>query len=358
MAFQLGQRAGQYEFIDIVDSNPNRVAFRVRNLANNRFELLRVLGAAVQGDEERTKRFYREASVHARLVHPNIVTFYRATTLDGQFVIMTELAEGVTLAERLELGPLPLPVAISFFDQVLSALSCAHQHGIVHRNVSPASIIVTPDSSIKLAGFTYARGSIDPQLTQVGFTVGDVHYLSPEQVRGAPILDPRCDIYAAGIVLYESITGRKPFDGKSQFEVLTAQVLVVPPPPSQLEPSLTSEWDTLVMKALAKEPSKRHQSAAEFRAALKRLGPSFTESAAVVEAVTGKAEGAVPASAGRVAGAPPVAGSAAGYVPAATVAPPPDVSAGAVPLGGYASLAWAVLAIAMFAVFFFMSSHQ
>jgi serine/threonine protein kinase len=325
MAFQLGQRVGHYEFIDIVDSNPNRVAFRVRNLANNRFELLRVLGAAVQGDEERTKRFYREASVHARLVHPNIVAFYRATTLEGQFVITTELADGVTLAERLELGPLPLPVAISFFDQVLSALSCAHQHGIVHRNVSPASIIVTPDSSIKLAGFTYARGSIDPQLTQVGFTVGDVHYLSPEQVCGAPVLDPRCDIYAAGIVLYESITGRKPFDGKSQFDVLAAQVSDEPPPPSRWEPSLTPEWDAVVMKALAKEPSRRHQSAAEFRAALQSLGPSFPEPAAVFEAVTAKAGGAgVPSGPGR----------------------------------WDASLTWAVLAIAMFAVFFFVSGRQ
>ncbi|MEK7754519.1 MAG: protein kinase, partial [Acidobacteriota bacterium] len=190
---------------------------------------------------------------------------------------------------------------------------------------SPASIIVTPDSSIKLAGFTYARGSIDPQLTQVGFTVGDVHYLSPEQVRGASVLDPRCDIYAAGIVLYESITGRKPFDGKSQFDVLAAQVSAVPPPPSQLEPSLTSKWDTLVMKALAKEPSQRHQSAAEFRAALKGLGPSFVESAVVFEAVAAKAGGAgVPSGPGR----------------------------------WYASLTWAALAIAMFAVFFFMSGHQ
>jgi serine/threonine-protein kinase len=321
MAFQLGQRAGQYEFIDIVDSNPNRVAFRVRNLTNNRFELLRVLGAAVQGDEERTNRFFREASVHARLVHPNIVGFYRATTLDGQFVIMTELAEGVTLAERLELGPLPLPLAVSFFDQILSALECAHQHGIVHRNVSPSSIIVTPDSSIKLAGFTYARGSIDPQLTQVGFTVGDVHYLSPEQVRGAAILDPRCDIYAAGIVLYESITGRKPFDGKSQFEVLAAQVSVVPPPPSQLQPSLTFGWDAVVMKALAKEPSERYQSAAEFLAALGSLVPSSSASAIVFEAVTAKAGNVVPRR-------------------------------------WHASLTWAVLAIAAFTVFFFMSSHQ
>ena len=102
----------------------------------------------------------------------------------------------------------------------------------------------------------------------------------------------------------------------------------------------------------------RYQSAAEFRAALGSLGHSFTGSEAVVEAVSAKAEGAVPASAGRFAGAPPVAGSAAGYVPAATVAPPPGVSAGAAPLSWYASLAWAAVAIAVFAVFFFMSSHQ
>lgn len=344
MAFQLGQRVGHYEFIDIIDSDPKRVAFRVRNLANNRFELLRVLGPAVQGDEEGTKRFYREANVHARLAHPNIVTFYRATTLGGQFVIMTELAEGVTLAERLELGPLPVETAASFLDQVLSALACAHEHGIVHRNVSTSSIIVTPDSSIKLAGFTYARGSIDPQLTQVGFTVGDVHYLSPEQVRGTAALDPRSDIYSAGVVLYEAITGRKPYEGKSQFDVLAAHVSATPVPPSRVNPSLSPDWDELVLKAMAKDPAERYQTAAEFRERLRSVVPSL----AAAEPKTSAAEPA--------AAAPAPAGPAPASAP--ELAPPPAFASGSASRSWYTSLALAAIVVAVFAVFFFMSSHQ
>ncbi len=335
MAFQLGQTIGDYEFIDIVDSNPNRVAFRVRNHNKNRFELLRVLGIAVKGDEEGEKRFLREASVHQRLVHPNIVSFYSATTLEGQFVITTELAEGVTLADRLELGALPLDTAAAFFEQILSALACAHEHGVVHRNISAASVIVTPDSTVKLGGFTYARGELDPQLTQVGYTVGDVRYLSPEQVRGVSALDPRCDIYSAGVVLYEMLAGRRPFEGTSQFDILSAQVTTMPLPPSAFNPELTPQCDRLVLRALAKDPADRYQSAAEFAEALRTLLPPFHQ------APPPPAE-AVPPPA-----VEPVAPS-----------PPTGLPAYRAPQRWYTTVAFVMLMALVFAVFFFMSSHQ
>jgi len=358
MIFQLGQTVGHYEFIDIVDSNPNRVAFRVRNLALHRFELLRVLGTAVQGDEERTKRFLREADVHARLVHPNIVAFYNATALSGQFVITTELPEGVTLAERLELGPLPLPLAVSFFEQILSALSCAHAHGIVHRNVSPSSLMVTPESAVKLAGFTYARGDVDPQLTQVGFTVGDVHYLSPERVQGVAMLDPRSDIYSTGIVLYEAITGQKPFDGKSQFDILAAQVSTIPAPPSQFNPEITPEWDQVVLKAVAKQPGDRFQSAAEFRDALRLLDPAAAQSSAAACPAEAPAKLAPPPAA--ISASPP-AGIAVGEAPRGEMAVAGALAASGPKIRsfrwGFAGVAWAVLAFTVFAVLVLMSGH-
>lgn len=344
MAFQLGQTVGDYEFIDIVDSSPNRVAFRVRNHAQDRFELLRVLGAAVQGDQEGAQRFLREASVHKRLVHPNIVPFYSAMTLGGQFVITTELAEGVTLADRLELGPLALASAVSYFDQILAALVCAHEHGVVHRNVSPASVIVTPDDAIKLAGFACARGADDPQLTQVGFPLGDVRYLSPEQVRGTSSLDPRSDIYSAGVVLYEMVAGRRPFDGTSQFDILSAQVTTMPIPPSHLNPALTADCDRIVLRALAKEPSERYQSAAEFRDSLRALAP---QAASPAPAPPPASEPAVAAPVEPEILAPPV--------PVEAAPPPPALQ---VPRRWLTNLALAMLVVVVFAAFFFMSSHQ
>jgi eukaryotic-like serine/threonine-protein kinase len=269
--FQLGQRSGDYEFIDIMDSSRAGVAYKVRNLRQGRFELLRVLATAAQEDQERTNRFLREAAVHARLAHANIVTFYDALVLDGQFVITTELLEGVRLSERLELGPLPMAEAVDMVRQALAALSCAKEHGVVHRELTPANLAVTPDGVVKLAGFNLAKAREDPTLTQAGAALGDVAYMSPEQVKAIGPLDHRSDLYSVGVVLYEAVTGKRPFDSKSQFDVMLAHVNQTPKLPSRLDPSLPAEFDRIVLKALAKEPEDRFQNADEFRQALETL---------------------------------------------------------------------------------------
>lgn len=271
MSFQLGQRAGDYEFIDIIDSTPSRIAYKVRHIPLNRFEMLEVQGAADRNDDEKTRRFLREASVHGRLLHPGIVRFYNATTLEGHFVITTELAEGVRLAERLELGPLPQAEAIEIFRQFLSALSCAHDHGVVHRNLSTRSLVLTTDAGVKLTGFTFARAGGDPAVTRIGIPLGDPYYMSPERIRHGGDLDPRSDIYSAGAIFYEAITGSKPFEAKRQFDVLTAHLERLPAPPSSVNPRLSPEWDEVTLKAMAKSPKDRFQSASEFLEAIEKL---------------------------------------------------------------------------------------
>src|SRR5260370_26574117 len=168
MVMKPGQIVGDYEVIDLIESSHGGVTYKVRKVLVQRFEVLRILPKTVQGDTEKVTRFLREAKVHARISHPNIVTFYHATQLDGQLVMTTELVEGTTLAQRLELGPLSSEEAVTCFSQVLSGLAQAHALGVVHRDITPSNIILTPDGRAKLTGFAPVKPTPRPQLTQPG----------------------------------------------------------------------------------------------------------------------------------------------------------------------------------------------
>jgi serine/threonine protein kinase len=268
MAFNTGQTIGQYEFIDVLQSSKMGVTYRVRNTLADRFEALQVLASNLQNDQESVNRFLREMHVRARMLHPNIVNFYNAAPLDGQFVMTTELVEATTVADRLEIGPMPIPEALHYIYQVLDALGYAHRQGVIHRDITPANILITASGMVKLAGFALAKPTGDVNLTQVGTVLGSLHYMSPEQVKGVRELDARCDIYSVGIVLYQMITGRKPFDFPSQFDIMAAHVSQPPAPPMQHNSAISRELDYCILKALAKNPADRFQTADEFRAAL------------------------------------------------------------------------------------------
>lgn len=264
MPFRLGTTIDGYEFIDVVESSRAEVSYKVRNLAENRFELLRVLQKSSQDNHEAAERFLRESKVHGRLLHPNIVRFIKAVVLREQHAITTELVEGVPLESRLEIGRLEIEEAIRIVRAILSALSSAHELGIVHRAITTRNILLTPEGDVKLGGFTFAKAASDPQLTAVGVPTGDVNYLSPEQIRGSSELDARSDLYSVGVVLFEMLTGRKPFVAESQFEVMAAQVNRVPETPSTLNPQIPGRLDAIVLKALGKDPAHRYQSADDF----------------------------------------------------------------------------------------------
>jgi len=271
MSIQPGQKVGDYEILDLVESSKEGIAYKVRNVILQRFEVLRVLPKTLQDDHDAVTRFLREAQVHARMSHPNIVTFYHATQLAGQLIMTTELVEGTTLASRREVGPLPVPEALGCMKQVLSALDYAHSLGIVHRDVTPSNIILTSDGGVKLTGFGLAKGTQDNQLTTPGTVIGSLNYISPEQIKGSAKLDGRTDIYSAGVVLYEALTGQRPFHRKSQFEVMLAHMSELAPAPSLVNPDVPAELSEIVLTAMAKDPAARFQTAADFR---QHLDPS------------------------------------------------------------------------------------
>ncbi len=307
VGFQIGQTVGNYEFLELLSSSPTETAYKVRNHLTQRLEALKVLSADSADGREGVERFIREIKVHARLTHPNIVTFYNAAELDGQLVMTMELVNGITLAERLRLmGALPWIEAVSHISQVLAALGFAHEQGIIHRNVTPGTIILTADTTVKLTGFDLAKPMASPSLTQAGSVMGALKYIPPEQIRGLGQLDARSDLYSVGVVLYEALTGRLPFDSSSQFKVMMDHVNTDPPAPSSVNPMVPVEFDALVLKALAKDPADRYQSADEFRARLESVKQALRSKSGAAAPTGAAAEHVeIPAVRGRVESAPP-----------------------------------------------------
>lgn len=270
MTLRAGTLAGGYEFIDVLDSNPAAVTYKVRNVLAQRIETLRVLPKTLQEDPEKLERLLREVKIQSRISHPNIAQFFSAVQLEGHYLMATELIEGVSLQSRLELGPLPVDEAIALIFQALSALEYAHALGVVHRGISPASLVVTPEGVLKLTSFDLAKTATDPKLTQVGVPIGQAKYMSPEQVKGVSEPDARSDIYALGAVFYELVTGVPPFEAESQFDLMMAQVSKTPRAPSEVNKAVPAWLDPVILAAMAKDPAHRFQTAAQFTAELER----------------------------------------------------------------------------------------
>jgi eukaryotic-like serine/threonine-protein kinase len=246
---------------------------------------LKLLNERHAADEQFVERFRREAQSAAGLSHPNIVSIFDRGRAEGTYYIAMEFLEGRTLKELLiRNGPTPIPIAIDYARQILSALSFAHRNGIIHRDIKPHNIVVGSDGRLKVTDFGIARSGAS-QMTEAGSIVGTAQYLSPEQARGARV-DPRSDIYSLGIVLYEMLTGHVPFTGDTAVEIAMKHLSEVPEPPSKLRPDVPHDLDAVVMRALAKDPEQRYGSAEEMDADLARVARGVAVSRETENAMT------------------------------------------------------------------------
>src|ERR671933_131619 len=246
---------------------------------------LKMLNDRHASDEQFVERFRREAQSAAGLNHPNIVSIYDRGDAEGTYYISMEYLDGRTLKELLvRNGPTPIPIAIDYARQILSALAFAHRNGIVHRDIKPHNIVVGPDGRLKVTDFGIARSGAS-QMTEAGSIVGTAQYLSPEQARGAPV-DPRSDIYSVGIVLYEMLTGSVPFTGDTPLEIAMKHLSAIPKPPSQVRRDVPHDLDLVVLRALAKDPDERYQTAEEMDADLARVARGLSVSAETADAAT------------------------------------------------------------------------
>lgn len=283
MPLTIGQTINGYELLDYLDSSSNRIAYRARNVAKSRIEQIQILPESVQHDPERSARFMRESRILATLQHPNILTCHGVVELGGQLAISVEAIEAVTLADRLELGPMDTEEAVRSILQVLAAADAAHAAGVVHREISTANILITPEKLVKLTGFSAAKTAADPSVTRAGTIVGNATYTAPEVFHGVASLDPRIDVYSIGCVFYSLVTGRPPFNQKAEYEVMMAHVQQQPDPPSRHNPIINGVLDAVILKALAKNPNDRYQSAREFYHAILNPGTVYVPPARAQE---------------------------------------------------------------------------
>ncbi|MGB7685100.1 MAG: PASTA domain-containing protein [Solirubrobacterales bacterium] len=236
---------------------------------------LKVLHRRFAQDREFVERFRREAEAAAGLQHPNIVSVYDRGEFEGTYYIAMRHIEGPTLKELIDRGLSPAE-AVAPIRQVLEAAGFAHRHGVVHRDLKPLNVILDEDGQAVVTDFGIARAGVS-EITQTGSVMGTPQYLSPEQAQGLDVTSVS-DLYSIGVILYEALTGRVPFEGESAVAVAMKQVSAIPQRPSSINPRVSPALDAVVMRALEKDPGERFQSADAFIAALdeamKNPGPA------------------------------------------------------------------------------------
>jgi serine/threonine-protein kinase len=270
--YTVGQKLGDYEILGVLGAGGMGKVYKVRNTISDRVEAMKILLPNLADQKDLADRFLREIKLLASLNHPNIASLRTALTLDNQLVMIMEYVDGVTLASRLQQGPVPVADAVYYIDQVLAALVYAHQMNVVHRDIKPGNMMLTSQGVVKLMDFGIARPGNEAGMTITGTTLGSLNYMSPEQVKGESV-DARSDLYSVGLSLYEILTGRLPFRGDSGYSLMVAQLQQLPEPPIVLRPELPQALNDIILMVLAKEPAKRFQSATALRNALKTALP-------------------------------------------------------------------------------------
>jgi len=351
-----GQRLGDYEILAPLGAGGMGRVYKVRNVISNREEALKILLPDFASDPELAARFMAEIRTLAALDHPGIAQLRTAFQLNNQFVMVMEFVEGTGLDRLAVETRIPLDQILDYAIQALAALGYAHRRGVTHRDIKPANIMITSHGLVKLMDFGIAKSANDVHLTRPGTTMGSVYYMSPEQVRGA-MIDARSDIYSFGVTLYELLTGCKPFEADSTYGVLNAHLNLIAIPPIQLNRAVSPELSQLVMRAMAKRPEDRLQTADEFRCALsaRRGSPTSHVRPPVVEPPARSAASSVevPESPHTATPAVTVPAPAPALAPAVVVAPPapvvikPDAGRRAVWIGiGAATATLALAALA------------
>ena len=263
-----GSMLGNYLIISQIGEGGMGVVYRAMDTVLDRTVALKILPPHLLQSPDFMHRFRTEAYAQARLHHPNIVTLYSMLEIPAGFVLVMEHVEGQTLQQRIRSeGPLEPDRALWIFEQALQGVAYAHHMGIVHRDLKPDNVFITHKNEVKIMDFGVAKILDNKEPTRSRSMVGTLLYISPEQINGRDA-DIRSDIYTLGISLFEAVTGRLPFERRTDYGLMHAHILEQPPRPRQLKRDLPKELERVILRAIEKEPDKRYQSAREFHAAL------------------------------------------------------------------------------------------
>ena len=275
----LGNR---YEIIKKIGNGGMATVYKATDKVLKRDVAVKILRDEFTTDEEFIKRFDVEAQSAARLTHPNIVSIYDVGVEDNLHYIVMELIKGKTLKEIIleERGPLPWKWSVNVAIQIASALETAHRNNIIHRDIKPHNIIITEDGIAKVTDFGIAKAVSNSTITAFGTTIGSVHYFSPEHARGG-FTDAKSDLYSLGVVLYEMVTGKVPFDADTPVSVALKHMQEKPEEPVEVNPNVPIAVNNIIMKALQKDTNLRYQTATDMlddlRKALKNPDGDFVD---------------------------------------------------------------------------------
>ena len=285
---------GRYRIVRRLGSGGMANVYLAEDEELGRRVAIKILNDRHASDDSFVERFRREAKNAAGLSHPNIVSIYDRGEAEGTYYIAMEYLEGRSLKDRIVAeGPLPIAAAIECVRQILRAVGFAHRSGIVHRDIKPHNVMLAQEGSerrYKVTDFGISRTSAS-QMTEAGSIVGTAQYLSPEQARGAAV-DQRSDLYSVGIVLFELLTGKLPFNGETPLEIAMKHLSEIPKSPSTRRPEVPPDLDMVVLRALAKDPADRFESAEEMDAELSRVAAGSGVTAETAEAATAVLAGA------------------------------------------------------------------
>jgi eukaryotic-like serine/threonine-protein kinase len=270
MAITVGDRIGDHEIIGTLGSGGMGRVYQVRHTISHRIEAMKVLLPERPATEEIAQRFLREIRLLASLDHPNIASLHTAYRHEGELIMIMEFVEGLTLRAKLDANSVMMGRSVDYIQQVLAGLAYAHDHGIIHRDIKPSNIIINREDRVKLVDFGLAFPSLGSDVTRTGAILGSLHYMSPEQVMGEQ-LDARSDLYAVGVVLYQLLTGRPPFDGAGEYAIASSHLKAMPIDPASINQNIPTALSEVVLKSLAKSPDGRFQTAKEFLDALRAI---------------------------------------------------------------------------------------
>ncbi|RMG89815.1 MAG: serine/threonine protein kinase, partial [Chloroflexi bacterium] len=271
MSFSPGTQVGAYEIVEQLGQGGMATVYKAYHVALERYVAIKVLHPTFKEDESFLRRFSREAKVVARLEHPHIVPVYDFARHEGYPYLVMRYIEGETLKDRLAQGALSRDEILRIGTAVAEGLDYAHSQGVLHRDIKPSNILLTKGGGVYITDFGLAR------ITQAGQTtlsqdmmMGTPQYISPEQAKGVADLDGRTDVYSFGIVLYEMVTGRVPFQSETTYSIIHSQIFDPPPPPSTFNEKVSPAVEAVLLKALAKEPADRYTTAGELMMAFRQ----------------------------------------------------------------------------------------
>ncbi|HEX7317184.1 MAG TPA: serine/threonine-protein kinase [Pyrinomonadaceae bacterium] len=287
-AFDTNQTVGEYRVVDFLGAGGMGEVYRALHSKIGRVAAVKVLTQATQGAGF-VERFFNEARIQASLQHPNVATLYDFCEVAGQPCIIMEYVDGETIAERIAAfrAPLPLSETVHVFEKVCEAIDYVHRHGVIHRDIKSNNIKVSSQNQVKLLDFGIAKAqNTQQQLTQTGAVIGTLQYLAPELIRGGTA-DASGDIWALGVLLYEMVTGRTPFDATTLGDLCDRIGRAEYTPPAQLNPGVPRAVSAVIARCLKKNPAERYRTATELLADARKLSATVSKpgvSASVSEA--------------------------------------------------------------------------